>query len=177
MKQQKSAPIAVTALFTALICVCSWVQIPSAVPFTLQTFAVFTAAGFLGAKKCVAATLAYILIGCAGVPVFSGFRSGPGVLFGNTGGYIFGFILSALAVGFAADKLGRSVKVLIPSMLGGLALCYAVGTAWFALMYANGGIKEILTACVLPFIIPDLLKILLSSLLVQRLSVHLKNKQ
>ena len=88
--------LAYTALFTVLLAVCAWITVPLTVPFTLQTFGVFAALGTLGGRRGTYAVAAYLLLGLAGLPVFSGFRGGPGVLLGTTGGYILGFLASAL---------------------------------------------------------------------------------
>ena len=61
------------AVCAALMAVCSWISIPTTVPFTLQTFAVFFAVYFLGGKKGTISVLIYILLGAVGVPVFAGF--------------------------------------------------------------------------------------------------------
>ncbi|MDD3920030.1 MAG: biotin transporter BioY, partial [Eubacteriales bacterium] len=74
------------ALAVALIAICAWLSIPAAVPFTMQTFGVFMAAGLLGKRRGVMAVAVYLLLGIIGIPVFSGFRGGVGVLMGNTGG-------------------------------------------------------------------------------------------
>ena len=87
--------MALTAMFAVLIAVCSWISIPLAVPITLQTFGVFCALAVLGGKRGFFAVLVYILLGAAGLPVFAGFKSGIGTLFGSTGGYIVGFLLMA----------------------------------------------------------------------------------
>ena len=83
--------MAFIALFAVIIAVCSWISIPAAVPFTLQTFAVFTAVGVLGGKRGTLCVLVYLLLGAFGVPVFAGFSGGLGAVFGMTGGYLFGF--------------------------------------------------------------------------------------
>ena len=93
----KTKDMAYIAVFAVLIAVCSWISIPTTVPFTLQTFAVFLTVGVLGGKRGSLAVLVYILLGCVGVPVFAGFSGGIGVLAGQTGGYIVGFLFSALA--------------------------------------------------------------------------------
>ena len=83
--------LAYTALFTVLLAVCTWISVPvPPVPFTLQTFAVFAALGTLGGRRGTYAVGAYLLLGLAGAPVFSGFQGGAGVLLGATGGYILG---------------------------------------------------------------------------------------
>ncbi|MBP3445689.1 MAG: biotin transporter BioY [Clostridia bacterium] len=168
MKKTKTKEIILISLSAAIICICSWIQVPSAVPFTLQTFAVFLVSAVLGAKKGVAATLVYILLGAVGLPVFSGFQGGVGVLLGATGGYVFGFVLLALIVGAVAEKKG--IK-LLPSVLSGLAgilLCYLVGTLWFAFVYGDGSFSGAFSVCVLPFIIPDAIKITLAMIIAKR---------
>ena len=95
-------------LSAALIAVCSWISIPlPTVPITLQTMGVVLIASLFGAKRGVIATVVYILLGAIGVPVFSGFSSGLGVIGGATGGYIIGFIFTALIVGITADKTNK----------------------------------------------------------------------
>ena len=120
----------------AIIAVCAWIQIPLTVPITLQTMGVALVAGLFGAKRGTLATLLYILIGAIGVPVFSGFKSGFGVLLGSTGGYIIGFIFTALIVGLVSDKTNKLWAIIL-SMVLGVLVCYAFGTVWFAVVYAK----------------------------------------
>ncbi|MBR5375770.1 MAG: biotin transporter BioY [Lachnospiraceae bacterium] len=167
----KTRDIVYIGIFAALITICSWISIPMTVPFTLQTFAVFLAVLLLGGRRGVISVLIYILLGIVGVPVFSGFRGGPGVLLGPTGGYILGFVATALIM-WAFEKIKTEHKTLIPviSMLLGLLACYTFGTAWFSVIYNNGtdtpaSVPMILGWCVIPFIIPDLIKILLAFLI------------
>ena len=164
-------------LFAALIAVCSQIQIPGAVPFTLQTFAVFLAVGLLGGKRGTVSVLIYILLGAIGLPVFAGFKGGIGALLGTTGGYIIGFIFSALVM-LAFEKIsvkGKVKKMILLgiSMVAGLIVCYAFGTAWFMTVYTNTkepiGIATALSWCVIPFIIPDIIKIALALTLTSRL--------
>ena len=82
--------LASAAMGIALITVCSWISVPTAVPFTLQTFAICLISALFGLKPALCTVGGYILLGAIGVPVFSGFRGGPGVLLGTTGGYIIG---------------------------------------------------------------------------------------
>ena len=98
--------LAYTALFTVLLAVCAWITVPLTVPFTLQTFGVFAALGVLGGRRGTYAVAAYLLLGLAGLPVFSGFRGGPGVLLGPTGGYILGFLASALLYWAVTARFG-----------------------------------------------------------------------
>ena len=170
--------IALIALFTAVMAVCSWISIPAAVPFTMQTFGVFITVGILGGKRGSLAILVYLLLGAAGLPVFSGFTGGIGHLMGPTGGYIIGFIFSALLMWLAEKLFGRSVKVLSVSMLAGLIVCYAFGTAWFIAVYTrNTGEVGLMTAlgwCVFPFIVPDLVKMALAAVIAKRIEPVIK---
>ena len=95
------------AMGVALIAVCSWISIPLPVPITLQTFAICLITAVLGRRLGLWAVVVYILLGAAGLPVFSGFRSGIGTLLGTTGGYIIGFVFTALAVGLGVKRCGR----------------------------------------------------------------------
>jgi biotin transport system substrate-specific component len=175
----KTVDLAYIGVFAAIIAVCSWLQIPfGAVPVTLQTFAVCAAAGLLGAKRGLLSVLSYILLGLIGVPVFSGFNAGAGVLFGVTGGYIIGFIFTALIVGLAVDKLGKKLWVYAAFMLLGVLVCYAFGTAWFIVVYTKKAeaitIGGALSMCVLPFLIPDAIKIALAAALCKALGKRIK---
>lgn len=156
------------SLFTAITVVCSQISLQiGTIPFTLQTFAVFLGAAVLGFKKGVLSTLVYILLGVVGLPVFSGFRGGIGVLFGTTGGYIWGFLISAAVIGFMTEKFGKSLLVTIGSMILGLILCYAVGSLQYMLLYTKGPISfgAVVATCVMPFIPIDAVKIFLAALI------------
>lgn len=162
------------ALFVSLTAVCAWISIPTAIPFTLQTFAIFLAIGILGTKRATISILVYIILGGIGVPVFAGFKGGPAALFGLTGGYLVGFLFTALISGAVISKFGKSVPVMAAAMLLGALVYYAFGTAWFMILYfqKNGGITLMatLSMCVFPYIIPDCIKIALAIFLTKKLS-------
>lgn len=172
-ENNKTYDLVYISMFTVLIAICSWISIPAAVPFTLQTLGVFLAVGILGGKRGTMAVLVYILLGAIGIPVFAGFSGGIGVLTGTTGGYIVGFLASALVMWGMERAFGRGKIVQIISMLLGLLACYAVGTLWFMEVYTHQtgevGILAVLGWCVFPFIIPDILKIALAAVLTGRL--------
>ena len=161
------------AMFAVLISICSWISIPSAVPFTMQTFGIFLAVAVLGGKRGSLAVLVYLLLGLVGVPVFAGFSGGIGCLVGTTGGYIVGFQLTALVMWAMEAMLGKKNWVLFLSMVLGTAACYAFGTVWFMYVYARTtgaiGLGTALGWCVIPYIIPDLLKAALALALRGRL--------
>lgn len=171
----KTYDMAYIAVFTVLIAICSWISIPTLVPFTLQTFAVFLAVAILGGKRGTMAVTLYVLLGAVGVPVFAEFSGGPGVLLRNTGGYIIGFILSALVMWLMESifikrlHVKRVLAVQAVSMVFGLLACYAAGTIWFMFVYMREagpiGLTTVLGWCVIPFIIPDAVKIILALIL------------
>ncbi len=158
-------------MMAALIAVCAWITIPYTVPFTMQTFGVFITLRLLGGRRGTAAIGLYILLGIAGVPVFSGFGAGIGVLAGPTGGYIAGFLLTGLL--YCAAKPLRGTRVRDNLVLAaGLLVCYAFGTAWFCVVKGNAGspmgFLQAIGICVLPYLIPDGAKLLLADLIAQR---------
>lgn len=166
--------LVMVGLFAALIAVCAWITVPGTIPFTLQTMGVFLAVGLLGGKRGTAAVLVYILLGAVGMPVFSGFSGGIGRLMGTTGGYIIGFLVSALAMWGMEALFGDRKWVLPASMVLGLVLCYLFGTLWYLALYTSktGPVTfwAVMLKCVVPFIVPDLAKIGIALLL----SVKLK---
>ena len=164
--KSKTYDLVYIGVFAVLMAVCSWISIPTAVPFTLQTFGVFMAVGVLGGKKGTASVGLYLFLGVLGVPVFAGMTGGIGVLLGTTGGYIIGFFFSALVM-WAMEKLpGKRSVIQVISMIIGLLVCYTFGTLWFMMVYMKNqgavGLMTVLGWCVIPFIIPDILKIVLA---------------
>lgn len=161
--------MAYIAVFTVLIAICSWISIPTLIPFTLQTFAIFLSVLVLGGKRGTIAVVLYLLLGLIGVPVFAEFSAGPQVLFGSTGGYLVGFILAALIM-WLAERLflkdhprdRRATLVQVVSMFLGMLACYTVGTIWFMVVYLRDtgaiGLTTVLGWCVIPFLIPDIAK-------------------
>ncbi|MBD5135289.1 MAG: biotin transporter BioY [Lachnospiraceae bacterium] len=165
------------SLFTALIAICSWISIPTPIPFTLQTFAIFATICMLGGKRSTISILVYILLGAVGLPVFSGFSGGFGKLLGNTGGYIIGFLFSSLVVWLITRLFGTKTPVMITAMITGLFVCYAFGTIWFITVYLKAdssiSIGTVLSWCVFPFIIPDIIKISFALLVSKRLGKYI----
>ena len=151
------------AICAVLLAACSWISIPTVVPFTLQTFGVFLVLLLLGGRRGFLAILTFILLGAMGAPVFANFSGGIGILFGSTGGYIIGFLFTAL-IYWALERVIDGKPVLqIAALVLGLAVCYTFGTAWFMVVYARQsgpiGLATALGWCVLPFIVPDLVKL------------------
>ena len=155
------------AFFAALMAVCAWISIPVGdIACTMQTFAVFLTLALLGGKWGSVAIFIYQLLGAVGMPVFSAFRGGIGVLAGVTGGYLWGFLFSGLTY-WGLSRFGK-----LPAMVAGLGICYLCGSLWFSL-YSGGGLWLILLRCVVPYLIPDALKLWLAYWLSRRLSRHI----
>lgn len=173
----RSRSLTQIALAVALISVCTWISIPMTVPFTLQTFAIFAILGLLGGKKGTISIVCYLAMGLAGLPVFSGFRGGPAVLLGTTGGYLVGFLVMALFYWAFTHLLGEKPWVQLVALLVGLALLYLFGSLWFQQLYISAAeplsLLGVLSMCVFPFVLPDLAKLSLAFLLVRRLKPHL----
>ena len=161
------------ALFAALLAVCAWIAVPLGdISFTMQTFAVALTLGLLGGKQGTISIFVYLLLGVAGAPVFSGFRGGLGALLGATGGYMAGFALWALVYWLITALWGNGAKTRLCAMILGLLLCYVFGTLWFCFGYFRGsamGIGLILMKCVVPYLLPDTVKLALAWLLTLRL--------
>ena len=178
MTKNKTLDMVYIAMFTVLIAICSWISIPTTVPFTLQTFGVFVTVGVLGGKRGSLSVLIYLLLGAIGIPVFAGFTGGMGIVLGSTGGYIIGFLLSALLMWGMEKLLGKKTWVLALSMVLGLLICYIFGTIWFMLVYTREtgaiGLWTALGWCVFPFVLPDLVKIVLALLICTRLAKVIK---
>ena len=163
--------LTVMGMMTALMAVCAWITIPFTIPFTLQTFGVFITLRLLGGRKGTAVIALYILLGIAGVPVFSGFGAGIGVLAGPTGGYIAGFLLTGLLY-MAAKPLRKTRWKENTVLAAGLMVCYLFGTVWFCIVKGNAGnpmgFLQAVSVCVLPYLIPDGLKLLLADQIAAR---------
>ncbi len=148
------------ALFAVVIAICSILSIPAAIPFTMQTFAVFFSLFMLGGKYGTLSISIYILLGAVGLPVFHNFTGGIGILLSASGGYIAGFLISGL-IYMLFTYISDNKKVKLLSAFAGLTICYSAGTLWFVISAQTAeSFKSVISACVLPFIIPDIIKIL-----------------
>ena len=161
LSRKKTYLLAAAALMTALTCILAPLSIPiGPVPIALTNLVIYLSLYLLGGKWGTASCLAYLLLGTAGLPVFAGFTGGLGILMGNTGGYLAGFIPMAVIAGWAIDHSARKGVQLL-GMLAGTAVCYALGTAWFCFV-GNTHPLAALGACGIPFIPFDLGKMVLA---------------
>lgn len=162
------------AVAVALLSVCSWISLPiGALPITLQSLALFTIIGLLGAKRAFFAVLAYLLLGLIGVPVFAGFIGGVGKLFTPAGGYLIGFLVIAPIVAFACEKIRGGLWKNILVMSGGMLVCYVIAVVWMLVLSSiqntSIGFVGAVSLLVLPYLPFDLVKIFFAAFLTKKL--------
>ena len=173
MSKSKAYPIVLVGVFVAIISICAWISIPMVpIPITLQILGVFITASILGAKLGTVSIIIYILLGAVGLPVFSNFTGGFGILLSPTGGFIIGFIFTALTIGIITS-FKNSILTNTLAMILGLLLCYIFGTVWYCI-YAGVDFITAVLFCVVPFLIGDSVKICISAILVTKLKKHIK---
>lgn len=177
-KKPRTIDMIYVGLSAALIALGAWIAIPVGdIPITLQTLMICLVSGLFGMKRGTLSVIIYVILGAVGMPVFSNFKAGLGVLAGPTGGYIVGFVFTALIVGFVSDKMNGKLWAIAVSMVVGIAVCYLFGTAWFYVYMQSKKavtLSYILGLCVVPYIVPDVVKIAVSCVLVNRLKKFVK---
>ena len=149
-----------------VIALCTQVAIGYPVPVTGQTFAVLMVGMLLGSRRGALCVLTYLAQGAAGLPVFAHGKAGLVVLFGPTGGYLIGFVAAAYVVGTLAERGWdrRAGTTVLAMVLGNLVL-YAGGLLWLACwahLLGNPLGGGVLAVGLVPFLVGDLLKILLA---------------
>lgn len=160
----KHKNLAIAAITAAVLCIFSPISLPfGPVPVSLATFAVCLISAFTPYKQSVAAVIIYILLGAAGLPVFSGFVGGFQQIAGITGGFIIGYIPCALITSVLIERFADKKYIYPLSMAIGVFVCYLFGTLWYSLQ-TNTGIIASITVCVLPFIAGDVIKISAASI-------------
>lgn len=156
--------LVLTGMFTALLCVLAQISIPTQpIPFTLALFAIFLIGAMLPPRLAFLSVLTYILLGAFGLPVFANMKGGFQVITGVTGGFIMAYPFMAYFTAMFY-KYSRKYKTpaLICGMLVSLSFCYLMGSMWFTIT-SGSSFYHALTLCVFPFILFDILKILLAA--------------
>lgn len=162
------------ALFAAITCILAPMAVPiGPVPISLTNLVIYFSLYFLGWKKGTITYLVYLLIGLVGLPVFSGFTGGVSKLAGPTGGYLIAFILMAMITGIFIERFENNIVLCIIGMILGTAVAYAGGTVWFCISTGTG-VAAALATCVFPFIIGDLVKIVIAAIAGPALSKQVK---
>lgn len=167
MKKTRLKKMSLTAIFTALIAASAWISIytPFGINLTLQTFAVSLAGLCLGARWGVVAVAVYIATGATGLPVFSSFAGGFGVLLGVSGGFLWGFLITALLCGVASKQNKNLLKYMF--MVLSVLICHVAGVIQFSIVSGNNVRISFLTAS-LPFLVKDLLLVFLAQIISQK---------
>jgi len=166
-KRIKTSTLTMIGLMSAVLCVLSPFSIPipfSPVPISLSLLAIYFTIYLLGMKNGTISCCIYLLIGLAGIPVFSGFSSGPGKLLGPTGGYLIGYIFLALIFGFFIDRWGDNRLLCMAGMVLGTAVCYLFGTIWLAYTAHLPSFMAALSMGVLPYLLGDFIKMIIAVL-------------
>ena len=153
-------------LFTAVIAIMAQIVIPMpfGVPVTMQTFAIILAGMILGPKNGALASIIYVMLGAIGLPVFANLTGGWQSIAGPTGGFILSFPLMAYIIGLGTDMRKRWKGFSALAVLAGTLLNLLCGTAMFCLVSGSTFLIGIST-CVLPFLLPSIIKGVLAHIL------------
>ena len=155
------------AFFAALTAVMSFISIPmpfSLVPITGQTLAVMLTGSILPVRQAYWSMLAYLLIGAVGLPVFSGFSGGIGVLLGPTGGYLIGYLPGVMLIALLKGQNNNLWSLALANSIGGIGIVYLLGITWLSLVTGIGFQKAIMTGA-LPFIPGDIIKVIAATVI------------
>ncbi len=174
----KTSEMTKMALMVAMNCISAYLIIPlpfSMSPIALQTMIVNLTGYVLNTKQALMTMLVYLLVGLAGVPVFTGGSAGPGKLFGPTGGYLFGFLLTAVFLAyFKGEKYSFKRYALLGCIIG-IPLIYAPGVIQLKLVTGMAWDKALMTGA-LPFIPLDIVKCLAAAVIAGPINRIFNNK-
>ena len=166
-QRSKCTNLTYPAFFAALTAVMSFISIPmpfSLVPITGQTLAVMLTGSILPVRQAYWSMLAYLLIGAVGLPVFSGFSGGLGVLLGPTGGYLIGYLPGVMLIALLKGQNNNLWSLALANSIGGIGIVYLLGITWLSLVTGIGFQKAIMTGA-LPFIPGDIMKVIAATVI------------
>ena len=153
--------LGISAMMAAILCVLSPLTIPMGnVPITLSVLALFLVASLSPVKVALTATAVYLAVGAVGLPVFSSFTGGAFAFVSPSGGFLWGYLPAVLAVSFFCRKGRGKMPLVLLGMLIGLMILYAFGLLGFCVL-TGAGLGEGFLTVVLPFVLPDVVKILM----------------
>ncbi len=158
------------AIIAAMLCIFAPMAVPiGPIPVSLTSLVLYFAIFVIGTKGTLISYIIYLLLGIAGLPVFSGYTGGIAKLAGPTGGYLIGFIPMIIIMGFIRQRFGKKdnmtgVVFTVTGMLLGTAAAYLTGTVWFVLQM-DCSFGYAFSVCVLPFIGIDIAKMLIANAL------------
>jgi biotin transport system substrate-specific component len=165
----KTLALCLCGLFAALSAILSWTSIQiGTVPIAFTHISVFLAAGLLGPLYGTVSQIVFVLLGAAGIPVFTGFSGGLGVIAGPRGGFILGYLATAFVTGLLINRLGTKVPALLAALAAGWVCTYAIGVPWIAWQTGTGLLPSLSAYC-LPFLPGDAAKTAICVVLIARL--------
>ena len=169
--------MAYASMFGALTAVGAYIMIPlPPVPITLQTLFVNLSGALLGGSLGALSQIVYILLGVIGLPVFAGGKSGIGVLFGPTGGYLIGFVAGAYVIGRLVELRPKSGLLwIVGSMAAGIAVVYLCGLLQLMLV-AKLSLAKAVAVGLLPPLPGDIAKIVVAALICRKVRDRFRRK-
>lgn len=170
MNKLKIKKTALSALFTAVIAACGWISVPTpfGVNLAFTLFGVCLAGFTLGISSAVASTVCYVILGAVGLPVFSAFSGGMGVLLGPSGGFLWGFIFAAVLCGIAKNKRNKTIKYLL--LCSGVLLCHFIGVLQYSFVTGNNLWVSIISAS-LPFLLKDFIIVFIAEFVSKKIKI------
>ncbi len=161
--------LVLSGVLSAILCIVSPISINiGIIPVTLSLFIIFLISSLTDTKTAMLSVGVYILLGLFGLPVFSGFTGGIQKLFSPTGGFILSYLPISFLVSYTVKKFGKKTSVLFAVFSIATVIAYLFGSVWFSLL-TNTGATESVMITVLPFILPDILKIIVSSIIIPKI--------
>jgi biotin transport system substrate-specific component len=162
MRESRTRSVVLCGLSIAMLAVGAFIVLPfGMVPFTLQTLVLILVVLILKPKEAMAAVGGYLLLGSLGMPIFAGMRGGLGALAGPSGGFLVGFLLGTVIIVVVGTLMHKDEK---PSLVFDIATAitimlasYICGTAWYCIAFGVS-VSAALVACVIPFLVPDIVK-------------------
>jgi biotin transport system substrate-specific component len=161
------------SLFTALICISSYIKIdlPN-VPITAQTLAVMLAGCILDTRQAALSVFTYLLLGSIGVPVFSGGSAGIGIIFGKYGGYLIGFLLGVIVISLLKGKKNSLIRLGLANIIGGIAVVDLFGSIWLSFITGMNVVQAFMLGALI-FIPGDLIKAIVAATVANRVNKYL----
>lgn len=164
----KTKQITQDAMMLALLIICSQLTIPiPSVPLTLQTLAVGLIASVLPIIDTLLVIAIYLILGIVGIPVFSSFAGGFGVIMSPLGGYLIGFLMYGLITSFMLKNLNYSKINIFFSNIAGSVIVLLFGSWWVGI-FSHMSFKAAIFVGAVPFILPEIIKICLVVMVAQK---------
>lgn len=162
-KKMSVKTIAVIGVLTAVTCILAPLSIPIGdVPISLTNLVIYFGLYILGTRRETVSYIVYLLIGLVGVPVFSGFTAGPAKNVRTDRRLSDRVYSDGCDRRNFIEKSGRKLVLGMIGMILGTAVCYIFGTVWFVLVMKTS-VQAALTMCVYPFIVFDIIKMVLAA--------------